>query len=1102
MRMLGRCMLEVGDAELSLDELARARERFLEGGDVLSSLLAKDGDDAEALSLQAAQLGRLGDVEHALGQTAKAYQLMLGGLVASRKLMKLTGESPQALRVLSVALNKVSNLERAVALLAQARGRSQESVQVCERLVGLVGETPDSTRDLHVALLNVGQACAGLGDHHEAIAHLERAAEVAESRAALVEVDAQSLRDLSVIQTNLGQVNLTVGHISAARRNFRQALAEIVKAEELTGTSWSLSRDKARNYMSLGYVERADGDLPHAAELYSRAEALLRRRGSEPGLPAYWRRYLGFVLEGSGDLARDRGDRIKAEQFHAERLALAMEMLEHDPDLFSNRLDVALAHGRLGDLCRDEGDNRPALEHYNRQLEVLQSIGSSEIPTVHWRFAHEICLRNIGDMMARLGAVPAAVIAWSNSWAMLRQLPPSYEWWPLELSATSERVINAVKADALTLRQAFVWREAILVCLYRHLELSSAESLLRSWPHVRQLHYLWLGLALSEALSKIPEFLGSLHGRKLLAFAMSVQDARVEDAGKASGLLDDARRMGLQQELAELRMQLRTAEAVGQIMQSHLPTGSAERDSAGDSADVLARDSVAAAFDARLKEYRGHVLPGLLAGETDGTGLPSVGVEFIREVLSPDEAVLILFQPASSVPLADPDDARPQGYLMTKRPTWGFLGPKFKGERLALDGLQDAAAAVRHIGSAGEGRAGHRSGGVPAEVDGAQTAPSTDRLDEVMDSTFWTRVVPRLEGIKTLHIVPHAELHVLPFGEAAPVRTKKGIVIDVHVHPGLVTFWLMTRDRQAARSRNAPSSVAGPVHAAEEARVAAVAYSPPSGPRPPIPFVHAEVNALRLLWPEVHPMRGAAELDILHLAGHGSGAELETGPGDWLGLHQLLRSGVRPRVVYCSACLVGKIDEDLDGDPLGLVVGFILKTARFVVAPSVPVSDVHSPLLSVPFHVALKEQHERGEALDAHCALRQAKDQLRSGALSDRTTEILRSVYAGVMKQELERVLAEAEAGRVDSRVEVARLMTAWVEPTSGFRAVHADLDGPASAVFDTDGAPSTRAEAGAAAAAKLLLRDSAKLATLPEVQTLLRFVNVYGAPQGLSRRP
>jgi hypothetical protein len=329
-------------------------------------------------------------------------------------------------------------------------------------------------------------------------------------------------------------------------------------------------------------------------------------------------------------------------------------------------------------------------------------------------------------------------------------------------------------------------------------------------------------------------------------------------------------------------------------------------------------------------------------------------------------------------------------------------------------------------------------------------------------------------------VVTHGELHVLPLSLGAPEGLR------IYQYPGLVFYWL----QHIAVQRP-------PIPPEARSALALQVHSPaPGSDPPPIPFVHAEAQIVQSLWEPVHsplPLHEELPVAVVHLAGHGEASKGEDaclilGTEQRLGLHELLRSRIRPEIVYLSACLVGRTSEDLDGDPLGMVSGFFLRGARCVVAPLVPISDFYAPLLAALFHHALALQRSSDRPLDAHAALGQAKSQLQDGHWPQAVIDGVRSAYEDALAPQFEPLL-KAEDPAFELLQPAPSSWTGFV-PAS----VRDDLRWSIRKRVERDGAV-TAARYGAQRVAALLVEARHTLGGQPEVQDLLRYVQVWGAP-------
>ena len=266
---------------------------------------------------------------------------------------------------------------------------------------------------------------------------------------------------------------------------------------------------------------------------------------------------------------------------------------------------------------------------------------------------------------------------------------------------------------------------------------------------------------------------------------------------------------------------------------------------------------------------------------------------------------------------------------------------------------------------------------------------------------------------------------------------------------------------------------------------------------------------MRSLWEPVHsplPLHEELPVAVVHLAGHGEATKGEDaclilGTEQRLGLHELLRSRIRPQIVYLSACLVGRTSEDLDGDPLGMVSGFFLRGARCVVAPLVPISDFYAPLLAALFHHALAQQRSSDQPLDAHAALGQAKSHLQDGHWPQAAIKGVRRAYVSALAPQLKQVLAALDVDDQHKRnlvdKELKEQVEHWLSSDHEVPCSKGQLMGLRDDI-QTMLRPDNTAEAasfGARRIARMLVNGRSRLGAHPKVQDLLRYVQVWGAP-------
>jgi tetratricopeptide (TPR) repeat protein len=282
-------------------------------------------------------------------------------------------------------------------------------------------------------------------------------------------------------------------------------------------------------------------------------------------------------------------------------------------------------------------------------------------------------------------------------------------------------------------------------------------------------------------------------------------------------------------------------------------------------------------------------------------------------------------------------------------------------------------------------------------------------LQEKIDEYLWQPLSEHLKDINHLHIVTHGDLHIIPYELSAP----KGITINSY--PGLVFYHQLRHMKKPnLQTHKMTPSIEAPigihVYDAKDHEFKDAEDQPY---KKPIPFVEVEKNIVQAIWGKEATCtsidkQGKPVVHFLHLAGHGlhqkkddpTDISLLIGKNNSLSLQDILgNKKLRARVVFLSACVVGRTSEDIDGDPLGLVSAFFMRGAEYVIAPLIPVSDFYMPLLAVLFHQAWQQGHSPESALG------EAKRRLKQGEWYENTELMVRNCYRPVLIKELDKIV-------------------------------------------------------------------------------------------------
>ncbi len=219
---------------------------------------------------------------------------------------------------------------------------------------------------------------------------------------------------------------------------------------------------------------------------------------------------------------------------------------------------------------------------------------------------------------------------------------------------------------------------------------------------------------------------------------------------------------------------------------------------------------------------------------------------------------------------------------------------------------------------------------------------------QALHARVWAPLAPLLQGVRQVAVVPHRDLHYLPFAALHDGSRWLAERHEISLAPS-ATLWLAGRTRALRPLRSALALGGGPGLPHVRAELEAVAQAFGAGGRV-IEGAAATQQALREALP------GA---DVLHLACHGrfradspSFSCLELADGD-LTLLDAQQLPVAGRLVALSACETG-LSKVAPGDELlGLVRGFLLAGAPTVLASLWMVDDASTARLMQVFYQRL-----------------------------------------------------------------------------------------------------------------------------------------------------
>jgi CHAT domain-containing protein len=871
-------------------------------------------------------LGTLGSVAKDRGDLRRARELYVRALDLRSRIGDVRGTAAD--------YNNLGLLSAALGELADAHAQYERALSLARRH-GL-------TEPAAAALLNLGNAASVEGEYATAAARYGDALAIYRSSG--------SDADAALVLHNLGLLALRRGDYAGARARLAEALAIFTRAGTVA--------DIVQVRRDLASVAAAAGDLRSALGELRRAERLLTRAPSQPELSA------GVALA-QADLAAELNTYAEAERQYARaeglyrrtgyasgqaeaqqgRAMLLVRRRQYTRGLellraaartqaaAGDRRPAALTRLAIGHAQELSGDLAGARRTLGQALDTLRALGDV--------VGEAAALGALGDLEVETGAALGAEALYRRGVARLQAQPAPTISWQLHAGlGRALRLRGALPQAAAELRAAIDDIERVAGTLT--LEERRSTFLADKWDVYAQLAMVEHARADVAAAFVASERMRSRQMLDLLARGRVAQPARADSALAA-------REQDLRRRIGELTRRLEAGEGA-EVLRGPDLAGS----SSGVTREALARAQEQ--YSQLLLELRedgaayAETIRGEVASWRDVARRLSPG-EALLEYLVSDSTALVFVVTPDTVRTVDLNVGRYALATLVDFARGTLVRPQSPGSRLGW------RAPLRRL---------YEHLVAPVESVGA------------------------LAGVSRLIVVPHAELHYLPF--AALVRRGDATVRDEFLieryeiaYAASASVW--TRLGERARPR------AGGV----------LALAPRAGV---LPGSREEVEAIRALYGREAMVltNGAASepafraaapgYGIVHLATYGvlnkhnplfSFVELNPGAGadGRLEVHEVFGLALNARLLVLSACQTalasGAVSDVPAGDDwVGLVRAFLSVGAANVIATLWPVEDRSTARLMERLHRRLRAGQSEAVAL-----AEAQRETLRTSATAD-----------------------------------------------------------------------------------------------------------------------
>jgi tetratricopeptide (TPR) repeat protein len=188
-----------------------------------------------------------------------------------------------------------------------------------------------------------------------------------------------------------------------AEREKQRAKAAQAAAERATH-----ARDEAEKlveFMMFNLYDKLEpiGRLSLLYDVPKRAQDYYASFAGEEETPDMLRRQ-GAVYERIGDILRNRGDLKGALERYRDSFNIRQKLANRDPGNADWQRDLAFSDERIGDLLRDQGDLNGALKNYHDALAIVQKLASQDSNDAVWQGDLAFAYWNAGELWSQVEA--------------------------------------------------------------------------------------------------------------------------------------------------------------------------------------------------------------------------------------------------------------------------------------------------------------------------------------------------------------------------------------------------------------------------------------------------------------------------------------------------------------------------------------------------------------------------------------------------------------------------------------------------------------------------------------------------------------------------
>jgi tetratricopeptide (TPR) repeat protein len=277
------------------------------------------------------------------------------------------------------------------------------------------------------------------GNLRDALAAYQASIAIRERLAKADPGNAEGQRDLYETQDKIGDVLRAQGNLRDALAAYQASIAIAEADPENAG--WLRVPSLSQEGMLLAKGKFSDKVYQAYLRIFEVFEA--DRKGWQRDYREEWQRDLAVAHNKIGDVLRAQGNLRDALAAHQASLAIRERLTKADPENAEWQRDLAVAHNKIGDVLRAQGNLRDALAAYQAPLAIRERLAKADPENAGWQRDLARAQDKIGDVLRAQGNLRDALAAHQASLAIRERLAkadPENAGWRRDVAISNERL--------------------------------------------------------------------------------------------------------------------------------------------------------------------------------------------------------------------------------------------------------------------------------------------------------------------------------------------------------------------------------------------------------------------------------------------------------------------------------------------------------------------------------------------------------------------------------------------------------------------------------------------------------------------------------------